>query len=292
MNTVTVCGHVALDYIFEVPHHPEPDHSIYIQRMERHYGGGAANISVGISRLGGNSELVAAVPTGFVRSDYGRYLEEQGVHLRVTSCEGDLPRAYIFNDPQHRQITYFSWGVSEHVPQTVPKADTVHLAPVHPDFACAMADQASFLAFEPGQDLPRYSTPQLVYVLDRTDLLFANQYEIRTIERAAGLDLANLVRRMDVVLTRGREGCEVYSQGECTVMSAVPATVVDPTGAGDAHRAACWAGLLRGLELVEACRLANLAASLVVQRRGAQNGLPDWETLLRLDEEMSQTEKI
>ncbi|MDD3492712.1 MAG: carbohydrate kinase family protein [Candidatus Thermoplasmatota archaeon] len=292
MSTVTVCGHVALDFIFEVPRHPEPDHSIYIQHMERHYGGGAANITVGISRLGGSSELVAAVPTDFAHTDYGRYLQEQGVRLRVTSFKGELPRAYIFNDPQHRQITYFSWGVSEHLPQMVPEAETVHLAPVHPDFACAMADRASFLAFEPGQDLPRYSAPQLVQVLDRTDLLFVNQYEIQTIEKMTGLDLDSLARRMDVVLTRGPEGCQVHRRGECTVIPAVPATVADPTGAGDAHRATCWAGLMRGLELEEACRLANLAASLVVQQRGAQSGLPDWDTLLRCAERSSRTEKI
>jgi adenosine kinase len=42
----------------------------------------------------------------------------------------------------------------------------------------------------------------------------------------------------------------------------------DPTGAGDAYRAGLVAGLLRGLELEQAGRVASLAATYVIEQVG------------------------
>jgi len=285
-NKVTVCGHIAKDIIYDVPYHPKKNHSTYIEKRTVCYGGGAANISVGIAHLGGETELVAAVPEGFIDSEYGRYLKHLGVRLKLTMFSGELPTACIFNDKKGNQITYFSWGVSEFLPKVFLKAGTVHLAPVHPDFACSIAPHASFLAFEPGQDLHRYSTLQLTKVLSHTNLLFVNEFELHAIERKVSQSIDDLAQRMDVVVTLGKSGCDVYSAGQHTSIPALSAHLVDPTGAGDAHRAACWAGMLRNMELTEACRLANIAASFVVQHHGAQNGLTNWETLL------AQAEKI
>ncbi len=281
MNTVTVAGHIAFDHIFEIPRHPEPEHSIFIQRHERHYGGGAANIAAGIARLGGRSRLVAAVPTDFISSDYAARLDDLGVELAVTSFPGEMPTAYIFNDDQHRQITYFSWGVSEHLEDVDPAGDVVHLAPVHPAFACRMAEHARYLAFEPGQDLPRYTPGQLAYMLERADMLFCNTTELHTMAAALDVSQRELLMDLDAVVTRGDRGCLIYEDGETHEVPVVPADMVDPTGAGDAHRAAVWAALQRDVDLTMACELGNVAAALTVERRGAQYGMPGWAALLQ-----------
>jgi len=44
--------------------------------------------------------------------------------------------------------------------------------------------------------------------------------------------------------------------------------VVDPTGAGDAYRAGLVAGLLRGLDVPAAGRVASLAATYVIEQVG------------------------
>ncbi|MFO8132942.1 MAG: carbohydrate kinase family protein [Thermoplasmatota archaeon] len=280
MNTVTVAGHIALDHIFDIPSHPEPEHSIYIEHHERHYGGGAANIASGIARLGGHSRLLAAVPEDFAATDYAAYLEELDVDLAVTRFPGGMPTAYIFNDEQYRQITYFSWGVSEHLQDIEATGDLVHLAPVHPVFACRMADRARYLAFEPGQDLPRYTARQLSHVLEQADMLFCNVTELHTMADMLDVSQRQLLTDLDAVVTRGEQGCLVYEEGETHEIPAVPADMVDPTGAGDAHRAAVWAALQRDIELPVACQLGNVAAALTVQQHGAQRGMPGWETLL------------
>ncbi len=280
MSQVTVAGHIALDHIFDIPAHPEPEHSIFIERHERHYGGGAANIATGIARLGGHSRLLAAVPEDFAATDYAGYLHGLRVDLAVVRFPGEMPVAYIFNDERHRQITYFSWGVSDHLRDLEATGDVVHLAPVHPAFACRMADAARYLAFEPGQDLPRYSAEQLSYVLERADMLFCNVTELHTMADMLDVSQRQLLTDLDAVVTRGEHGCLVYEDGDTHEIPSVPADMADPTGAGDAHRAAVWAALQRDIELPVACQLGSIAAALTVEKRGAQRGMPDWETLL------------
>jgi adenosine kinase len=56
----------------------------------------------------------------------------------------------------------------------------------------------------------------------------------------------------------------------------------DPTGAGDAYRAGLVAGLLRGLEVEVAGRVASLAASYVVEQVGTiEHGYTSAEFSLR-----------
>ncbi len=56
---------------------------------------------------------------------------------------------------------------------------------------------------------------------------------------------------------------------------------VDLMGAGDAFAAGCIAGLLRGLDLVDAARLGVAVASLAIQMPGNIEAMPTWEEVQR-----------
>jgi len=95
----------------------------------------------------------------------------------------------------------------------------------------------------------------------------------------------HLVRRTgqaDVIVRTGPDGCVVAMRVPGPVMgtamapglslSQIPApavTVVDTTGAGDAHSGVFLAGLAAGLTVGDATRRANAAAALTVTRSGA-----------------------
>ncbi len=290
---VTVAGHIALDFVFDIPYHPKKNHSIFINNKERYFGGGAANIAVGIAKLGGRSELVAAVDENFEDSDYCAYLKSMGVELGLKKFDGEIAQAYIFNDEGQNQISYFYWGVSENMKTVKPEArDTVHIAPSHPDFACRMAERAKFVAFEPGQDIPRYTREKMSFVMEHTDILFCNIFELKKIEKLTGMGGEKIARKMDMVVTEGEKGSTLYHDGRAKKIPAVKTDVVDPTGAGDAYKAAFWAGMLRGLDMETSCKLGSTASSLVVRKRGAQSGLPDWDELTRVYKTFWQVENI
>jgi fructokinase len=71
------------------------------------------------------------------------------------------------------------------------------------------------------------------------------------------------------IVTRGPDGCEVYSEAETIQEPAVPARVVDTVGAGDAFTAAMVCLHLEGRPLTECARFANHYAARVCEHHGA-----------------------
>lgn len=280
MKKVTVVGHIAMDYIFIIPYFPKKNHSIYIEKMKKCFGGGGANIAVGIAKLGCKSEIISAVPKNFLKSEYGEYLKKNNVEISAEAFNGKIAQAYIFNDGANSQITYFYWGVSEKMKEMKGMTrEYVHIAPSHPSLAIKMAEKGKFVAYEPGQDLPKWSKENLAFILENINILFCNNYELKEIEKKMEARKEKLLRYTDIIVTKGGEGSIVYSKDKKINIPAIPAKVADPTGAGDAYKAAFWASIMKNFEMEIACKMGSVAASMVVEKIGAQNGLPNWETL-------------
>lgn len=85
-----------------------------------------------------------------------------------------------------------------------------------------------------------------------------------------GSRLLREIRARAILLTRGRQGMLLLERGHRPL--AIPAfgseQVVDVTGAGDTVAAAFTAALAAGANFAEAAHLANVAAGLVVTKRG------------------------
>jgi 2-dehydro-3-deoxygluconokinase len=79
-----------------------------------------------------------------------------------------------------------------------------------------------------------------------------------------------------VVLKLGAMGCIVSDGRDVTALPPMRVTPVDATGAGDCFAGACLGLLARGASLVDAARIANIAAALSTQGFGAVDPLPRW----------------
>ena len=87
---------------------------------------------------------------------------------------------------------------------------------------------------------------------------------------AAARTLTERLHLEATLLTRGREGMAVVDrEGKAQLVTAVGGEAVDVTGAGDTVTAAFTLGLLAKAPILDAARLANLAASITVQQVGA-----------------------
>ena len=88
-----------------------------------------------------------------------------------------------------------------------------------------------------------------------------------------GWSSAEISRRVKgLVVTLGGEGCEVWIDGEKTVVPPVKAqAVVDPTGCGDAWRGALLFGLEQGWSLARCAELGNKVGAIKIANRGPQN---------------------
>ncbi len=116
--------------------------------------------------------------------------------------------------------------------------------------------------------------------LDGVDLLFLNRDEAAGLgPRFGGSDPAEAAAALvragagSVVVTLGAEGALAATAGSVTRVPAVPARVVDVTGAGDALVAATLAAVMGGASLPDAAALGCAAAAEVVAApRGSTTG--------------------
>jgi ribokinase len=84
-----------------------------------------------------------------------------------------------------------------------------------------------------------------------------------------------------IVVTLGDKGCYI-SEGDSenqTHVLPIEVNAVDAVGAGDCFNGVLASRLSKGDTLRKAVKYANIAASIAVTRRGAQNSMPFWNEI-------------
>jgi adenosine kinase len=146
------------------------------------------------------------------------------------------------------------------------------------EHAQQLADAKVPFIFDPGQGLPMFDGAELSAFVDRASWVAVNDYEAQMLAERTGRSIEAMSRShlRGIVVTLGAHGCELWQQGIKTTVPGVAATeVVDPTGCGDAFRAAMLYGLERGWPLVDCARLGNRLGALKIASRGGQNHVLD-----------------
>jgi ribokinase len=148
-------------------------------------------------------------------------------------------------------------------------------------------------------------------LIARCDVLIVNEHEQAVVsgrpatdaaEEAEGAPATAALRKAHdalrargaraVVTTLGEAGAVVTdADGVSTALRAVPATVVDTTGAGDAFAGVLAARLAAGDSLLDAARLGIAAGSMAVRVSGAPQQYADLATLRALAPTTPLTEK-
>ncbi len=288
-----ICGSLAFDTITTFPGRfadqilPEQVHilnvSFLVPTLRREFGGCAGNIAYNLAALGGT-----ALPLAAVGPDADGYLQRfaaLGIEATYIRMEPDsyTAQAMIITDADNNQITAFHPGAMQLAHRIeIPSRDDVAIAIVAPDGRDAMLRHAQQLGergipfiFDPGQGLPMFDGAELDRFVAGARWVAVNDYEGRMLCDRMDCNLAALSRKPNlagVVVTLGAEGCDIWLAGECMRVAPVPApSVLDPTGCGDAFRAALLYGLERGWTLARCAELGNRLGSLKIASRGGQN---------------------
>ncbi|MBV9786447.1 MAG: adenosine kinase [Acidisphaera sp.] len=109
-------------------------------------------------------------------------------------------------------------------------------------------------------------------VAGHVDILFANEAEICSLYET-GFEAACEAARRDAAvaaLTRSERGSRIVRGAETVEVAALPTTVVDTTGAGDAYAAGFLAAYVAGADLRACAQLGSAAAAEVISHFGAR----------------------
>lgn len=286
-----ICGSLAFDTIstfegrFAEQILPDQLHilnvSFLVPSLRRDFGGCAGNIAYSLKLLGGNPQPMAML--GSDGAEYLQRLDALGIDRRYVSQVQDTytAQAMIMTDRDNNQITAFHPGamMQAHANQIATDNEAT-VGILSPDGRDAMLQHAQqFVAagipfvFDPGQGLPMFNGEELLSFVEQATWVTVNDYEAKMLCDRTGLSLDALSRKVQgLVVTLGAEGCEIWEQGQKTLVAPVKAAqVVDPTGCGDAWRGALLFGLEKGWSLQQCAELGNRVGALKIAQRGPQN---------------------
>ena len=287
-----ICGSLAFDTItnfagrFAQQILPEQVHilnvSFLVPTLRREYGGCAGNIAYNLHALGGHPVVMASL--GNDGTDYLARLQGWGLDTSLVRMDGQqyTAQAIIITDEDNNQITAFHPGAMQNAHEiVVPERADLRIGIVSPDGREAMWQHAAQMhaagipfIFDPGQQLPQFDGAELRRLVEMASWVAVNDYEARMLCERTGQDLRSMSESAlkGVVVTLGAEGCELWISGQRTHVPGVAAhAVVDPTGCGDAFRAALLYGLERGWSLERCARLGNQIGARKIACRGGQN---------------------
>jgi adenosine kinase len=289
--SILVCGSLAFDTImtfegrFAEQILPSQLHilnvSFLVPALRREFGGCAGNIAYGLRQLGDDAVPLAAVgPDG---QDYVERMKNLGVDTRHVQTVADsyTAQAMIMTDRDNNQITAFHPGAMSMAHENpVPERDGIKLAIISPDGRDAMLQHAEQLSkagipfmFDPGQGLPMFNGDELNHFIDLATWVSVNDYEGQMLSERTGLSIEDIAKKVKgVVVTLAEHGCDVWEGGQKTTVPGVQAAeVLDPTGCGDAFRAALLHGLAQGWSLAKCAELGNRIGATKIASRGGQN---------------------
>ena len=290
---VLVVGDVMLDRYWTGPVQrisPEAPVPVVRVRADHVRAGGAANVALNVASLGAGVRLIGVVGRDEAARQLDEALDGTGIaaewirterlptitKLRVLSRNQQLLRM-DFEEALDVAGAFDREALRDVFEQRLADCDVVvcsdygkgTLSDVADLITAARAAGKPVLVDPKGTDYARYAG---------ASLLTPNVAELEAVAGAAR-DEADLLGRAEalqarlgldgLLLTRSEKGLSLLRAAQPPLhLPAVAREVFDVTGAGDTVIATLAAAVAAGVELPEACRLANLAAGIVVGKLG------------------------
>lgn len=262
-------------------------------------GGSAANTAACLASLGGSVRFIGKVADDEMGKVFAEDIRAAGVDYDTPPGDGDGPatgRCLVLVTPDAEKTMCTDLGAGATIdpgdlhPEAIGAARVLYMEGylVGPPGTTRTVERAVELARGAGTLValsasdPGWVALQrdaLVGLLDRVDILFANQPEATGLGGHDDLDqaLAVLLATVPTVaVTLGSRGCLIAGRDGWRVeVPAAPVTqVVDSTGAGDSFAAGFLYGLVHDLGPETSARLGALVAAEVVSHLGARPLVP------------------
>lgn len=256
-------------------------------------GGSAANSCAVAAAIGAKVAFVGQVADDQLGQVFGHDIRAAGVAFDTPPAKDGPPTArcliLVTQDAQRTMCTYLGACVNLSeaaiVPATVQAAAVTYMEGYlfDPPAAQAAFRKAAALAHQAGRlvsltlsdpfCVDRHRDAFRALVKDEVDILFANEAEILSLYQVADFADALAAVRAETriaCLTRSEQGSVVATPQQLVQVAAVPTSVVDTTGAGDAYAAGFLAGFTQGKALSVCGRMASVAAAEAISHVGAR----------------------
>ena len=291
---LVLVGSVLVDILLYIDRLPERGGDRLAERSIIASGGGM-NVLVGAARLGLPVAYAGRVGDGPMGKQVLVDLESECIPLLLPQVHGEDTGFDIgLVEPSAERTFVTSPGTESRLSAgdlaAIPlvAADAVYLSGYELCYPVSGAslerwlpalDPDVWLVLDPGPLAAEIPPERLSSTLARTTIFTSNAREAylltgRDAAADAAVELKSRIAPDGWVIVRESErGCWIVGSSRMPQhIPGRPTQAVDTTGAGDAHTAALLARLAAGDDVPAAARVANVAASLSIERRGPATG--------------------
>jgi ribokinase len=256
-------------------------------------GGKGANQAVAISRLGGDVIFVSKVGKDIFGINASNALKKEGISTK-----------YLLTDENsHSGVALINVDDKGENNIVVAAGSNARLMPEDMGFLPEILEKSSFVLLQ--LEIPM-KTVEFVAgeaalrkkkvilnpapacnlsddLLKNIFLITPNEHEAELIsgisitDKKSAQNAALKIHEMgveSVVITLGKKGALIYSDGKFEEVKALPVTAVDTTAAGDVFNGALSVALSEGNNIFQSVCFANSASAISVTRQGAQPSIP------------------
>lgn len=288
MSKIMVIGSISTDFVVLTDRRPQVGETVTGNDFQTTFGGKGANQAVASARLGGDVSMVGTVGTdvfgsqliqnladnGIVTDNVERVTEKPSGSAHITIADGDNSIVYIPGANNEMTVARI-----EQLKETLLTAAIVI---VQNELPQAVIDEIITFCFE--NDIKTIYNPAparvvAAEILEKATYFTPNESEFHQLFPDLTITEGLEKYPNQLILTMGSKGV-YFNDGEKEVqIPSYKVVPVDTTGAGDTFNGAFAVALSKGMSVQSSIQFGNLAASLSIQKMGAQGGMPTLEAM-------------
>jgi len=292
---IVVVGGINMDLFIQAERFPLPGETFEGESFFTGGGGKGANQAIAAAQLAGPGvvEMVGRVGDDAFGVDLLANLNRYGVGTdSILTVEGEASGiALIFSDRQRENYVLPVYGANAtcgdaEVDRGRRLISSTSVLLMQQEISTEVTGAIAKFAHEAGATVIHDPAPVRELpdgYFDNVSILVPNQLEaealtgIRVTDAQSARDAAHAIRETSVpvaIVKLGADGCYVAGDGVEKYFPGHKVEAVATVAAGDAFAGGLATGIVEGMDLADAVRLANAAGALSVTREGAQDSMP------------------
>ncbi|MBG9982391.1 ribokinase [Aerococcaceae bacterium DSM 111020] len=284
MVKIGVVGSISTDFVVEAQRRPLVGETVYGNDFGTSFGGKGANQAVAAARLGGEVFMAGSVGDDSFGSSLLNNLQANNIDTQSVKKSQDMPSgsAIITIAEGDNSIIYVAGANDNYKPEDVDQiADlisTLDIVIVQNETPIDSIER--LIEYCNHYKVPIIANPAPARAfssksLKKIDFLTPNETEFELLYPNEDMEDVLKKNANKLIITLGSKGAVFYDGNEILLVpSYKPSSIEDTTGAGDTFNGALAVAIANNFRLYEAIKFANLAASISIQKKGAQGGSP------------------
>lgn len=285
---IIVFGSISTDFVVTSEKRPKLGETITGQDFKTTFGGKGANQTVAAARLGGKVYMVGTVGEDIFGEELIENLKENNIHTNYVKKQTDYPSgsAHITLFEEDNSIIYIPGANNQITPERIKKLEefisTAGIVVIQNEIPQEVVNKIINLSFKNKVKVlynPAPARKVAKEILEKASYITPDESEFHELFPDLSISEALAKYPNQLILTMGSRGVYFHDGEKERQIPAYQVKPTNTTGAGDTFNGAFAFGMVSGFSIEKSILFGNYAASLSIQKFGAQSGMPTMEEM-------------